>query len=54
LRPYNGNDPPDGFADCDIGTAEFVPEPHGSVMLIAGAVLLGALYRRRALGVRFG
>ena len=48
LRPYDGNDPPDGFADCDIGTAEFVPEPHGSVMLIAGAVLLGALYRRRA------
>jgi hypothetical protein len=47
LRPYDGNDPPDGFADCDIGAVEFVPESHGSVMMIAGMALLGALYRRR-------
>jgi len=31
-----------------------VPEPRGSVMLIAGAALLGLLYRRRALGLRRG
>jgi hypothetical protein len=47
LRPYDGNDPPDGFADCDIGAVEFVPETHGSVMLIAGAAFIGLLYRRR-------
>jgi parallel beta-helix repeat protein len=47
LRPFDGNDPPDGFADCDIGSVEYLPEPHGSVMLIAGAVFLILLYRRR-------
>jgi hypothetical protein len=46
-RPYDGNDPPDGFADCDIGAVEFVPDLHGSVMLIAGATFLALLYRRR-------
>ncbi len=51
-RPVDGDDPPDGFADCDIGAVEFVPEPHGSVMLIAGAGFLGLLHRRRARGLR--
>jgi hypothetical protein len=37
----------DGFADCDIGAVEFVPESHGSVMLIAGATFLGLHCRRR-------
>jgi hypothetical protein len=31
-----------------------VPEPRGSVMLIAGAVFLGLLYRRRVRGLRLG
>ena len=53
-RPVDGDDPPDGFADCDIGAVEFVPEPHGSVMLIAGAGFLGLLYRRRVRGLRLG
>jgi CSLREA domain-containing protein len=35
-------------AGCDIGAVEFVPEPQGSVVLIAGAASLGLLYRRRA------
>jgi predicted outer membrane repeat protein len=34
-------------ADCDIGSVEFVPEPRGLVMLVAGAAFLGLLYRRR-------
>ena len=44
-RPFDGDG--DGMAHCDIGAVEFVPEPHGSVMLIAGAAFLGLLYRRR-------
>ncbi|MHA1552851.1 MAG: hypothetical protein ACTSU0_00390, partial [Alphaproteobacteria bacterium] len=46
-RPYDGNDPPDGFADCDIGAIEYLPEPHHETMLIAGAAFLALLYRRR-------
>jgi hypothetical protein len=34
-------------ASCDIGVVEFVPEPTGPLALIAGAMLLGELYRRR-------
>jgi CSLREA domain-containing protein len=37
---------PQGAA-CDIGAVEYVPEPRGSVMLIAGVAFLGLLYRRR-------
>jgi hypothetical protein len=47
-RPFDGNDPPDGFADCDIGSVEFLPEPRSSVTLIAGAAFMALLYRRRA------
>jgi hypothetical protein len=46
-RPYDGNDPPDGFADCDIGAIEYLPEPHQETTLIAGAAFLALLYRRR-------
>jgi nitrous oxidase accessory protein NosD len=46
-RPIDGDDPPDGFADCDIGAVEYLPEPRASAMLIAGAVFLGLLYQRR-------
>jgi hypothetical protein len=46
-RPYDGNDPPDGFADCDIGAIEYLPEPRQETMLIAGAAFLALLYRRR-------
>jgi hypothetical protein len=53
-RPIDGDDPPDGSADCDIGAVEFVPEPHHAATLIAGAALLGLLYRRRARGLRIG
>lgn len=52
LRPYDGDDPPDGFADCDIGAVEFVPEPHGSLMLLAGSVFLTLLYQRRTRGLQ--
>jgi hypothetical protein len=41
-------------ADCDIGAVEFVPEPEGWLMLVAGAAFLGLLYRRRARRLRFG
>jgi predicted outer membrane repeat protein len=51
-RPFDGDDPPDGFADCDIGSVEFVPEPHHTATMLAGAVLLALLYRRRARGLR--
>jgi parallel beta-helix repeat protein len=27
-RPSDGDDPPDGFAVCDIGAVEYLPEPH--------------------------
>jgi parallel beta-helix repeat protein len=46
-RPHDGNDPPDGFADCDIGVFEYLPEPHHEMALIAGAAFLALLYRRR-------
>jgi parallel beta-helix repeat protein len=46
-RPYDGNTPPDGFAVCDIGTVEYLPEPHHEMALIAGAALLALLRRRR-------
>jgi parallel beta-helix repeat protein len=46
-RPSDGNDPPDGFADCDIGAVEYLPEPHHETMLIAGAAFQALLYRRR-------
>jgi parallel beta-helix repeat protein len=51
-RPYDGNDPPDGFADCDIGAIEYVPEPQRETMLIAGAALLALLHRRRTRVLR--
>jgi len=37
---------PQGTA-CDIGAVEYLPEPRGSVVVTAGAVFLGLLYRRR-------
>jgi hypothetical protein len=46
-RPFDGDDPADGFADCDIGAVEVVPEPHHAATLIAGTALLALLYRRR-------
>jgi hypothetical protein len=47
-RPFDGDDPPDGFADCDIGSVEYLPEPHHAATMVAGAALLGLLYRRRS------
>ena len=47
-RPVDGNNPPDGFSDCDIGSVEYLPEPHHAATLIAGAAFLGLFYRRRA------
>ncbi len=47
-RPSDGNDPPDGSADCDIGVFEYLPEPHQATTLIAGAAFLAILCRRRA------
>jgi predicted outer membrane repeat protein len=44
-RPFDGDD--DETATCDIGSVEYLPEPRGSVTLIAGAALLALLYRRR-------
>jgi hypothetical protein len=46
-RPSDGNDPPDGFANCDIGAVEYLPEPHHETALIAGAAFLALLCRRR-------
>ena len=46
-RPHDGNDPPDGFADCDIGAIEYLPEPRRETMLIAGLAFLTLLYRWR-------
>jgi len=46
-RPSDGNDPPDGSADCDIGAVEYLPEPHQETTLIAGAAFLALLCRRR-------
>jgi len=38
--------------DCDIGAVEYLPEPRGALVLIAGAGFLGFLYRRRVRGLR--
>jgi CSLREA domain-containing protein len=38
--------------DCDIGAVEYLPEPRGALVLIAGAGFLGFLYRRRTRGLR--
>ena len=46
-RPYDGNDPPDGSAVCDIGAVEYLPEPHQATTLIAGVAFLALLYPRR-------
>jgi parallel beta-helix repeat protein len=46
-RPSDGDDPPDGSADCDIGAFEYLPEPHQATTLIAGAAFLALLCRRR-------
>ncbi len=51
-RPSDGNDPPDGFANCDIGAFEYLPEPHHETMLIAGAAFLALLCRRRTRVLR--
>jgi CSLREA domain-containing protein len=53
-RPFDGDDPPDGSADCDIGSVEYLPEPHHTATLIAGAAFLGLLYRRRTRGLQLG
>jgi hypothetical protein len=52
-RPSDGNDPPDGSADCDIGAFEYLPEPHQGTTLIAGAAFLALLYQRRTRVLRF-
>jgi hypothetical protein len=52
LRPYDGNDPLDGFADCDIGAVEYLPEPHPVTTMVAGATFLGLLYRQRTRDLR--
>jgi CSLREA domain-containing protein len=41
-------------AACDIGAVEYLPEPRGALVLIAGAGFLGLLYWRRARGFRLG
>ncbi len=46
-----GVDRPQGAA-CDIGAVEYLPEPRGALVLIAGAGFLGLLYRRRTRGLR--
>jgi hypothetical protein len=51
-RPSDGNDPPDGSADCDIGAFEYLPEPHQQTTLIAGAAFLALLYQRRTRVLR--
>ncbi len=53
-RPQDGNDPPDGSADCDIGAFEYLPEPRHETMLIAGAAFLALLYRRRNRVLQIG
>jgi hypothetical protein len=49
-RPFDGDY--NGASDCDIGAVEYVPEPHRTSTMIAGAALLALLYRRRARGLR--
>ena len=51
-RPSDGNDPPDGSADCDTGADEYLPEPHQGAALIAGAAFLALLYQRRTRVLR--
>jgi hypothetical protein len=46
LRPFDGNDPPDGMADCDIGAVE-LPEPGFLLQLGAGLAFLLTVGRRR-------
>jgi len=53
-RPYDGNNPPDGFADCDIGAVEYLPEPRHELTLIAGAAFLALLCRRRTRLLQLG
>ena len=43
----DGNEPPDGMADCDIGSVEVVPEPGRLVLLGAGLAFLLTVGRRR-------
>ena len=35
------------MAHCDIGSVEYLPEPHHTATLVAGTTLLALLYRRR-------
>jgi CSLREA domain-containing protein len=42
---------PQGAA-CDIGSVEYLPEPHHAATMVAGAALLVLLYRRRARGLQ--
>jgi hypothetical protein len=51
-RPFDGDY--DGVSDCDIGAVEYVPEPHHAATMIAGAVFLALLYRRRVEGMQLG
>jgi hypothetical protein len=41
-------------AGCDIGAVEYLPEPRGALVLIAGVAFLGLLYRRRVRSLRLG
>jgi hypothetical protein len=50
-RPFDGDG--NGKAVCDIGAVE-MPEPNHTATMLAGAVLLALLYRRRARRLRFG
>jgi hypothetical protein len=49
-RPQDGNQPPDGFADCDIGAVEVVPEPALLWQIASGIALLLLIGRRRICG----
>jgi hypothetical protein len=48
-RPFDGDN--DGMANCDSGAVE-MPEPNHTATMLAGAVLLALLYRRRARDLR--
>jgi hypothetical protein len=45
LCPIDGNDPPDGFADCSVGGVGHVPEPSRYLLLAAGLGCLMVLHR---------